>query len=111
MDRKKLRHYLNFEILAKFFFDLAEERYPSAEKVKQMAARLVDPMQPNEIEGIYIKIALLNAMRDMIKEVAPSQLYRSFQHRDDLYLAIIEASEDFEDDLEELEEEAEEEKE
>ena len=53
---------------------------------------------------MYVQIGVLNAMRDTVKEVSPTQLYRSLQHRDDLYLAIIEALEDLEDDLEELEE-------
>lgn len=105
MDRKTFRTYLNFEVLAKLFFDMAEERYPSSEKMKQLVARLVDPLAKDPLEGVYVKIAVLNAMRDMVKEVSPTQLYRSLQHRDDLYLAIIEGLEDLEDELEELEEE------
>lgn len=104
MDRKTFRSHLNFEILSKLFFDMAEERYPSAEKMKQLVSRLVSPLAKNPLEGVYVQIAVLNVMRDMVKEVSPSQLYRSIQHRDDLYLAIIEALEDLEDDLEELEE-------
>ncbi len=33
-----------------------------------------------------------------------NQIYRSVQHRDELYMMIIEALEDLEDELEELEE-------
>lgn len=104
MDRRTFRSHLNFEILSKLFFDMAEERYPSAEKMKQLVSRLVSPLAKNPLESVYVQIAVLNVMRDMVKEVSPSQLYRSIQHRDDLYLAIIEALEDLEDDLEELEE-------
>lgn len=104
MDRKTFRAYLNFEVLSKLFFDMAEERYPSSEKMKQLTSRLVDPLAQDPLEKVYVKIAVLNAMRDMVKEVSPTQLYRSMQHRDDLYLAIIEGLEDLEDDLEELEE-------
>ena len=104
MDRKTFRAHLNFEVLAKLFFDIAEERYPSAEKIKQLVSRLVSPLASDPIESIHVEIAVLNVMRDMVKEVAPTQLYRSLQHRDDLYLAIIEALEDLEDALEELEE-------
>ncbi len=104
MDRKTFRSHLNFEILAKLFFDIAEERYPSSEKIKQLVSRLVNPLVQDPIENIYIQIAVLNVMRDMVKEVSPSRLYRSMQHRDDVYMAIIEALEDLEDALEELEE-------
>lgn len=104
MDRKTFRSYLNFEILAKLFFDIAEERYPSAEKIRQLVSKLIEPVAVNPLENIHIQIAVLNMMRDMVKEVSPTQLYRSIQHRDDLYLAIVEASEDLEDALEEMEE-------
>ncbi len=104
MDRKTLRSHINFEVLSKFFFDLAEERYPSAEKIKQMASRLSQSLSADSLEVIHLNISILSVMRNMVKEVAPIQLYRSMQHRDDLYLAIIEALEDLEDELEELEE-------
>lgn len=104
MNRETFREHLNFEVLAKLFFDMAEERYPSAEKMKQFVSHLVTPLAQDPIESIHIQIAVLNVMRDMVKEVSPAQLYRSLQHRDDLYLAIIEGLEDLEDDLEELEE-------
>jgi type III secretion protein W len=106
MDRKTFRSHINFEILAKLFFDIAEERYPSAEKMKQLVSYLVNPLVSNPLANVQTKIAILNAMRDMVKEVSPTQLYRSMQHRDDVYLAIIEALEDFEDELEELEQNA-----
>lgn len=107
MDRKTLKSHLNFEVLSKLFFDIAEERYPSAEKMKQLTGHIVNSLPVrNPIESAYIKISILNTMRDMVKEVSPTQLYRSLQHRDDLYMAIIEALEDFEDELEELEEAA-----
>lgn len=104
MDRKTFRSRLHFEVLAKLFFDIAEERYPSAEKMKQVVSKLVSPLAKNNLENVYIQIAVLSVMRNMVKEVSPTQLYRSLQHRDDLYLAIIEALEDLEDELEELEE-------
>lgn len=110
MDRKIFRSYLNFETLSKLFFDLAEERYPASEKVKQITDRIVNPMTKDSLENVYIQIAVLNSMRDMVKQVAPGQLYRSLQHRDELYMAIIEALEDLEDKLEDLEENLAEEK-
>lgn len=106
MDRKTFRSHFNFEALSKLFFDLAEERYPSAEKMNQLVSKNVTLFVKDPLEAVYIKIAVLNTMRDMVKEVSPAKLYRSIQHRDDLYLAIIEALEDLEDELEDLEEKA-----
>ena len=107
MDRKTVRSHFNFEALGKLFFDIAEERYPSAEKMKQLAGNLVGPIAANATDKAHAKIALLNMMRDMVKEVSPGQLFRSLQHRDDVYTAIIEALEDLEDELDELYEESE----
>lgn len=105
MDEKAFKSHVNFEVLAKLFFDIAEERYPSAEKMKQLVAKIVAPLAQDEIETLFLKISILNAMRDMIKEVSPNQLYRNLDHRDNLYMGIIEALEDLEDELEELQEE------
>lgn len=102
MNRNTFRAQLNFEILAKLFFDIVEERYPSAEKIKQLVSRLVNPLVKDSLENTYLQISVLNVMRDMVKEVSP-RLYRTSQHRDDMYLAIIEALEDLEDTLEDLE--------
>lgn len=98
---------LNFETLAKQFMGLAGERYPSGDKVLQTAVRL------GIEKWIMAKIIVLSQLRDAIREVAVNQIYRSLQHRDELYMAILEALEDLEDELEELlgrEEEEEEEK-
>lgn len=87
---------LTFEALAKQFMNLASERYPSSDKVLQSAVRLgLD-------KWIMAKIIALSQLRDAIREVAVNQVYRSVQHRDELYMAIIEALEDLEDELEEL---------
>lgn len=110
MDRKQYRAHINFETLAKLFFDLAEERYPAGEKIKQMAERMVSLVTKEPLANTYLQIAILNAERDMVKQVSPSQLFRSIQHRDDLYKAIIEALEDLEDRVEDLEEDIGEEK-
>jgi hypothetical protein len=109
MDRQTLHSHLSFEVLAKLFFTFTEERYPAAEKFKQAAARLVAPLSKDPLVSTHLKIGVLTVMRNLVKEVAPTQLYRTLQHRDDLYLAIIEALEDLEDEVEELEEEREEE--
>lgn len=102
MDYKTIRTHINFKVLAKMFFDLADERYPTAEKVKHYAAKIVDPMTKDLYESVHFKIAVISVMRNMIKEVSPQHLYRSVQHRDDLYNAIIQALEDLEDVLEDI---------
>jgi len=105
---------LNFETMSKEFMGLAGDRYPSGDKVLQTAVRL------GIEKWIMAKIIALSQFRDAIREVAINQIYRSLQHRDDLYLAILEALEELEDELEALldeedeegeEEEGEEEKE
>lgn len=89
---------LNFELMAKQFMSLAGERYPSANKVMDTTVKLgID-------KWIQAKIIVLSQLRDAIREVALNQIYKSVQHRDELYMAIIEALEDLEDELEELEE-------
>jgi type III secretion protein W len=102
MEYKALRSHINYETVAKLFFDLADERYPSSDKIKQQAARIVDVITRDPYENIHLKIAVLSMMRNMIKEVSPAQIYRSIQHRDDLHAAIIQALEDLEDTLEEF---------
>jgi len=58
----------------------------------------------NSIDAIKMKIVILSLKRDEIREVSPTLVFRSLQHRDDLYYAILEALEELEDELEELEE-------
>lgn len=87
---------LGFETMAKAFMTLAGERYPSSDKVLSQAKRLgVD-------DWIHAKIIAFTQMRDSIREMAMSQIFRSLQHRDELLMALIEALEDLEDELEDL---------
>lgn len=58
----------------------------------------------NSVESIKNQIIILSLMRDEIRQVSPNLVFRSLQHRDDLYFAIIESLEELEDELEELEE-------
>ncbi|MDF2549523.1 MAG: sctW, copN [Chlamydiales bacterium] len=89
---------LTFEEMAKQFMNFASERYPSSDKVLKMA-------QPLGIEKwLMAKIIAFSQMRDALRQVSSSQVYRSLQHRDDIQMALIEALEDLEDELEELEE-------
>lgn len=86
---------LTFELIAKQFMALTAERYPSAAKVLQTAAKL------GIEKWLIAKIIVFSQLRDAIREVAVNQVYKSIQHRDELYMAIIEALEDLEDELEE----------
>lgn len=104
MDRKNFRSHFDFKLLTKLFFDVAEERYPTSDKIKQLVEHAIRPVQSNSLETLHFEIIVLNALREMVKQVSPNFLYRSQQHRDDLYMSIVEASEDTEDELEELEE-------
>lgn len=86
---------LTFESMAKAFMALAAERYPSADKVLSKAAML-------GLKNVAGKIITFSQFRDAIREVALGKVYKTVQHRDDLYLAILEALEDLEDELESL---------
>lgn len=98
----ELPDQLSFESIAKQFMSLAAERYPSAGKVLQLAVKL------GIEKWIIAKIIVFSQLRDAIREVAINQIYKSLQHRDELYLAILEALEDLEDQLDELREKEEE---
>jgi type III secretion protein W len=95
---------VNFETLSTTFMKMVDERYPSAEKISQFANFLTDSGLTSEHIKTIMLIILLSLIRDAIREVSPHKVYRSLQHRDDLYLAIIEALEDLEDALEDYEE-------
>jgi type III secretion protein W len=88
---------LTFESMAKAFMALAGERYPSADKVQQKASTL--GLETTNVPG---KIITFSQFRDAIREVALGKVYKTVQHRDDLYLAILEALEDLEDEMENL---------
>lgn len=58
----------------------------------------------NTIANIKAQIIILSRIRDAIKEVSPTHVFRTIQHRDEVFNAVIEALENLEDRLEELEE-------
>lgn len=92
---------LTFEVLAKQFIGLVGDRYPSSDKMLQMTAKL------GLEKWLLAKIIVLSQFRDAIREVAVYQIYASLQHRDEIYMAIIEALENLEEALEEFEEQQE----
>lgn len=106
IDYQTFRSRMTADVMTKLFFDAAEERYPSGEKIKQLVSRVADSVATDPIDHAYLQIALLNGLREMTRQVSPQLLYRSLQHRDDLYAAIVAASEDAEDLLDELFEES-----
>ena len=103
VSREVYHAHINTQTLGKLFMEIIQERYPSREKLLQMAARLVEPMGGDRWEALNLRIAVLTIMRDLVKQVSPTRMYRTIQHRDDLFLAVIEALEDLEDDLDMLE--------
>lgn len=95
---------VTFESMAKAFMSLAGERYPNAEKVKQAAAKLCSELTGRDM--VVAQIIIINQFRDAVREVAANKIYRSPAHRDELLMAIVEASEDLEEELEQIDEEA-----
>jgi len=63
----------------------------------------------DSVEDVKAKIIVISQFRDSVRELAMNQVFRSLQHRDELYMTIIETLEDLEDELDELVEEQEEE--
>lgn len=96
----KLPQQLTFESMAKAFMDLTEDRYPTADKVLKLAKQLgID-------QSVELQIIIFSKFRDAVRRVSKDYIYRSIQHRDEVYNAIIEALENLEDKLEEREEQA-----
>jgi type III secretion protein W len=93
---------LNFEVMAKQFMDLCNERYPTSDKVLQIGDRLAElVIAPTKRKMIEAKIIIISQFRDAVRKVALNQNYRSVQHRDELFSAILDALEELEDQLEE----------
>lgn len=86
------------QAMGESFIQLTAERYPNADRVLKSAAQL-------GFRKAKDQILILSAFRDEIRRCAPL-FFRSTQHRDDLYKAIIEALERLEEQVE-AEEEAE----
>lgn len=91
---------LNFEMLARMFVLFLLERYPSMDKVFQLAQKM------GLSADVMAQIIVLTQMRDGVRGVAP-KLYRTDQHRHDVLMSYIEALEELEDRLEEKDEEEE----
>ncbi len=95
---------ITFEMLAKMFVQFLMERYPSMDKVFQLALKM------GISADVLAQIILLSQMRDAVRGVAP-KLFRTEQHRHDVLMSFIEALEELEEQVEEEEEIEEEEEE
>ncbi len=85
---------LTFDLMARLFMKLLEDKYPSAVKVIRLSRDL------GIEEEIIAQIIVLSQFRDAVRNVAP-KLYRSNQHRQELLNAYMDALEELEDSLEE----------
>lgn len=87
---------LNFENLSRQFVTLLQERYPTPDKVLQLANKLGISKQT------LAEIIIFSQMRDAIREIALAHFYRSLQHRDEIQKAIIDCLDNLEEELDEL---------
>ncbi len=91
----KLPPQLTAANIAMQFMQLARDRYPTPAKVLQTADKL-------GISGnVIAQIAVYSQMRDAVRELDPLRVFGTFQHRDEVYDAIILALEQLEDQAEE----------
>lgn len=92
---------LSFELMAKLFMQLLEDRYPSAVKVIKLAEKM------GLEEEVIAQIIVFTQFRDAIRNVAP-KLYRNVQHRQELLNAYMDALEELDEALDPEDEEEEE---
>lgn len=91
---------ITFEMLAKMFVQFLCERYPSMDKVFQLALKM--GLSADQVA----QVILFSQMRDGVRNVAP-RLFRSDHHRHDVLMSLIEALEELEEALEKEEEQKE----
>lgn len=92
---------ITFEVLAKLYMHYLQERYPSPEKVLQLATTL-------EIsEELIAQLIVFCQLRDATRQVAP-RLFRDEKHRQDTLRSFMEALKQIGEEAEEEEEEEEE---
>lgn len=96
----KLPTKVTFELLAKQFIKLLQERYPSLDKALKLAVDL------GISEELVAQIIIFTQMRDAVRNVAP-RLFRNEQHRQDILSTFIQLIEELDEQLEEEQEEEE----
>ncbi|GAB5412080.1 MAG: hypothetical protein ChlgKO_11940 [Chlamydiales bacterium] len=87
---------LNFISLARLLVYYIKERFPSAEKFRQLGK--IMEIHTNTLAQIIVYTQYRDAMRHM-----PPRLFKSERHRQDLLLTILDALSELEDELEEEE--------
>lgn len=87
---------VTFEVLARLFIKFLQERYPSADKVRQLGTLL------GLSDELLAQVILGTQMRDAVRQVAP-RLFKSEQHRQDVLMAFIDALAELEEEMEENE--------
>lgn len=92
---------LTFEILAKLFMKLLQEKYPSPDKILKMSHLL------GIAEEIAAQVIIFTQYRDALRGVSP-RLFQTPKHRQDLLMTLIETISELDDLLEEDEEKEEE---
>jgi type III secretion protein W len=80
--------------VARQFMNIAAERFLSADKIIQAAVKA-------GAQTTEQKIILITQMRDAVRQVSIHHIFRSVQHRDEMFSAILEALSDLEDQIEE----------
>ncbi len=89
---------ITFEVLARLFMRYLQERYPSPDKVLQLAIQL------GIAEELEAQVIIFVQLRDASRQIAP-RLFRTDQHRQDTLRSFMEALKQIDDELEEEEEE------
>lgn len=84
---------VNFQLLAKVFMRMIQERYPSPDRILQLAKLL------GISEELAAQIIIYTQYRDALRNVSP-KLFKSDKHRQDLLMCVIDALTDLEDELE-----------
>ncbi|MDX8431365.1 MAG: HrpJ domain-containing protein [Candidatus Algichlamydia australiensis] len=87
---------LNFITLSRLLIYYFKERFPSAEKFRQLGKMM--EIQNHTLAQIIVFTQYRDAMRHM-----PPRLFKSERHRQDLLMTILETLSDLEDELEEEE--------
>jgi len=87
---------LNFEILAREYLKLLQERYFSPDRIFQIGRAL------GLSEEVIAQVILYTQFRDAVRQVAP-RLYRSNRHKQDVLESILDALEEVEKEEEEEE--------
>jgi type III secretion protein W len=109
VDSSFIRHGLvlptriTFEVLARLYMRYLQERYPSADKVLQLAIQL------GIADEIEAQLIIFMQLRDASRQVAP-RLFRTEQQRLDTLRSFMDALKQLDEELEEEEEEFEDEK-